>query len=83
MRGPPTALEPAHGSLLTEGSAKEEGLDTPTCRVTPTGLNIRLGVCKNCRKFYRSSEVREYNENTDQQTKKQTICKFLRNGVLS
>ena len=62
MRAPPSDLEPAthHEG---RGSKEEVPPDTPiaaTCKVTPHGLDVRLGVCRNCRKFYKGTEVREY-----------------------
>ena len=62
MRAPPSDLEPAthHEG---RGSKEEVPPDTPiaaTCKVTPNGLDVRLGVCRSCRKFYKGTEVREY-----------------------
>jgi hypothetical protein len=61
MRGPTAALEAAH-----EAGKEESGrilpLDTPTvCKITSNALDVRLGVCRNCRKFYKAGEVRDHN----------------------
>jgi hypothetical protein len=54
MRAPPSCLEPAQLCADTPTTST-----APSCRATPSGLNIRLGVCKNCRKFYKAGEVRD------------------------
>jgi hypothetical protein len=53
MRGPTSTLEAAH-----EAAAGKEESGPPGCKLT-NALDVRLGVCRNCRKFYKSGEVRQ------------------------